>query len=90
VTAVPRKKSHSGHETTDAFAEGWDAREQEASARFKSVVPNPYRAEIELISQKGTKRAKRQVEARLRNVELWDQGWQECGQDVVDKAKRKA
>lgn len=87
MSEEPRKKGHSGHETTDAFAEGWDAREREANARFKSVVVNPYRAEIESIAQKGTKRAKRQIEARLRNVELWDQGWAECGEVLFGKLR---
>ena len=81
-----QRKEHHSHETTDAFADGWDAR---LDARYfpASQPVNPYRAEVELIAARGTKRSARQVAARVRNVELWDQGWKECDEDVTKGAK---
>jgi hypothetical protein len=76
-----QQKGHHSHETTDAFAEGWDARQY---ALPNEVVVNPYRAEIVELSKQGTKRSKRQIAARERDVELWDQGWNECDQEMAD------
>jgi hypothetical protein len=75
------RKHHHGHETTDAYAEGWEARER---ALPFETIPNPYRVEMLAIAVKGTKRAKRQVEARVRDVELWDQGWEDCAEAIAD------
>jgi hypothetical protein len=77
---------HHQHETTDAFAEGWEAREK---ALPNETVANPYRVEMLAIALKGTKRAKRQVEARVRDVELWDQGWNESAEAIENARKGK-
>jgi len=79
-----QRKAHHSHEITDAFAEGWDARER---ALNNETVPNPYRVEMLAIADKGTKRAKRMVAARVRDVELWDQGWTEADEAIKDGKK---
>jgi hypothetical protein len=72
------KKSHHAHETTDAFAEGWDAREAAiATGRAESI--NPYRVELYVISKLHSKRSGRQLENMERDAGLWDQGWHERG-----------
>jgi hypothetical protein len=80
VSAGHRKEHHT-HETTDAYAEGWDAR---ARALPNETVLNPYRAEIAEIKELELKRSQRQVEGRLRNVELWDQGWMDYEDDEAN------
>lgn len=80
------RTKHSGHETTDAYAEGWDAREK--ALAFETVA-NPYRVEMVAIAAKKTKRSIRQVAARVRDVELWDQGWEDSSQAIEDAKKVK-
>lgn len=72
------KKSHHAHETTDAFAEGWDAREAAIAAGTTDRDPiNPYRVELDFIDETRAKRSTRQIENMERDADLWDQGWQE-------------
>jgi hypothetical protein len=88
------RKEHHAHETTDAFAEGWDAR---ARALPNEVVKNPYRAEAEaeekarvLAAQavqrtpRGPGRPAKKSSARGRDIELWDKGWASFEEDLVD------
>lgn len=79
------RKSHYAHEITDAFAEGWDAHEKALPGTSPS---NPYRAELIHIEIEHSKRSSRQVENMKRDAELWDQGWQEQGEDAEDEKKR--
>lgn len=79
-----QRKEHHSHETTDAFADGWDARER---ALPNETVANPYRAELAIIAARHTKRSVKQAAARVRNVELWDQGWNECSEEILKGAK---
>lgn len=80
-----RRRSHSQHETTDAFAEGWDARERGAFLEVK----NPYQVELDGILARKAKRTAGQFEALRRSVELWEQGWAECGEALEDAKKGK-
>jgi len=82
VSARHRKEHHTC-ETTDAYAEGWDARER---ALPNEVVKNPYRAEIVEIAEQNLKRSARQVDARNRNAELWDQGWLDFEEELARPA----
>lgn len=71
-------RHHHAHETTDAFAEGWDAREQAVARGQKDHDPvNPYRVELQIVGELHSKRSARQVENMRRDAELWDQGWHE-------------
>jgi hypothetical protein len=79
-------KHHHGHETTDAYAEGWEARER---ALNNETVKNPYRAEVEIIATKHTKRSMRQIEARMHDVELWDSGWNDRDEAIRDEKQGK-
>jgi hypothetical protein len=82
-----QQKGHHSHETTDAFAEGWDARQY---ALPNEVVVNPYRAEIQYLARQNTKRSQRQIKARERDVVLWDQGWSECDQELADLKRNQS
>jgi hypothetical protein len=73
-----QRKLHHSHEITDAFAEGWDARE---AALPNTAGVNPYRSELEVLELQNNKRAKRQIKALRREVELWDQGWSERAEE---------
>jgi hypothetical protein len=86
------RKGHHTHETTDAFAEGWDAR---ARALPNEVVKNPYRAEAEAEAQalaeqavlrvpRGSGRPAKKSSAREHDIELWDQGWVSYEADLDD------
>jgi hypothetical protein len=88
------RKGHHTHETTDAFAEGWDAR---ARALPNETVKNPYRAEAEaeaaakaLAAQgapkavRGPGRPAKKSSARERDIVLWDRGWEGYEEDLSD------
>jgi hypothetical protein len=75
------QKEHHAHETTDAFAEGWDSR---ARALPNEVVKNPYRAEIAALSKKSGKQITRQINSRLRDAVLWDTGFTAYEEDLKD------
>jgi len=72
------RKEHHAHETTDAFAEGWDARERAMAAGKCDVPPvNPYRVELAVIAELHSKRSARQLGNMARDADLWDAGWRE-------------
>lgn len=72
------RKPHYARETTDAFAEGWDAREHAISNGRTAEEPvNPYRVELQVIEELHHKRSAREVAGMQRDAELWDQGWKE-------------
>jgi hypothetical protein len=73
------RRHYHAHETTDAFAEGWDAHEQTASAQ------NPYRILLTRIELAGPKRPPIQVENLRRNAELWDRGWAEQAEVAAEE-----
>ena len=79
--APKHRKQHYARETTDAFAEGWDAHAE--TMGVKTV--NPYRAELAQIEASPIKRSARQVENMRRDAELWDQGWQEQAEDAGEE-----
>jgi hypothetical protein len=85
VSSGGRRRGHFQHETTDAFAEGWDAREKGVFL----ATQNPYRVELDAILAKKAKRTERQLEALRRNVELWEQGWTESAEALEDAKKGK-
>lgn len=69
------QKAHHAHETTDAFAEGWDARERAMASNASPV--NPYRVELAFIAEVHSKRSSRQLDNMSRDADLWDAGWRE-------------
>lgn len=86
------RKEHHTHETTDAFAEGWDAR---AHALPNVTIQNPYRAEAEAEAKERAAQAVQRVprapgrpakrsSARERDIVLWDQGWAWYEADLTD------
>lgn len=76
------QKPHHAHETTDAFAEGWDARER---ALPNETIKNPYRIELASIEATHAKRSARQVEGMKHDAELWDQGWGAQAEDIGEE-----
>jgi hypothetical protein len=76
------RKGHHAHETTDAFAEGWDAC---VHARPGESAVNPYRAEPAALCQPG--RPAKRSSARERDAALWDQGWAARKEDLADPAR---
>ena len=72
-----RRKAHHTHEVGDAYAEGWAARERWDSKRSKPL--NPYRLAVELANK--AKQSTARQESQQREVELWQEGWEDCDAD---------
>ena len=77
------RRHYHAREIIDAFAEGWDAHEQAASAQNASAQ-NPYRALLAR-TLAGPKRPAAQVENLRRNAALWDQGWREQAEVAAEE-----
>jgi len=68
-------KHYYAQETTDAYAEGWDA--HAAKPHAKTPPPNPYRVELQQIATTHAKRSARQVDHMAGDADLWDAGWRD-------------
>lgn len=67
------RKAHYAIETTDAYADGWDAHEARPTEQFPAG--NPYHAELQRVAAGQVKPAVRQLRNLRRDARLWDQGW---------------
>lgn len=76
------RKGHHAHETTDAYAEGWDARERVGPQLM--LKRNPYRTELAILIAAKPRTLARQVKAYEHNADLWEQGWADYGDDEAN------
>ena len=80
-TPTSHRTKHHAHETTDAYAEGWDSHERAAAG---AVPRNPYRWRLARIVATRAKRSPRQIETMERDADLWDEGWRDFAEQTED------